>query len=161
MFILCLERMVLHIKSVHACIFLCKGYCNGLYFNLFLSSQVPFQCLWWSMCVAPIGWESRVITRPMPRRTLRYKALLLKDYLPSLSLTNPPDKALLLGVLTGIGSLRFTSYQFGGQCENSLFFSWSIFEKKKTFWVNKTHTAQGWTKQSGQSMDDGARDCLL
>lgn len=103
-FFLCLEKngaskvksdIRLHFFCVRG-IALCYIILQWIVFQSFVSTQVPFQCLWWSMCVAPIGWESRVITRPMPRRILRCKALLLKDYLPSLSLTNPPDKALLL-----------------------------------------------------------------
>ena len=74
---------------------------------------------------APIGWESKA---------------LLKHCLPSLSLTNPPDTALLLAVLRGWkNTFRFTSYQFGGH--ESMFFSFH-YPFSKTFGVNKTHTAQ-------------------
>lgn len=89
-----------------------------------VSTQLPFHFLqknpWLFHAVidgagAPIGWESKA---------------LLKDCLPSLSLTNPPDKALLLAVLRGwVNTLRFTSYQFGGH--ESMFFSFHAPSSKK------------------------------
>lgn len=82
----------------------------------------------------------------MPRRNLRYKALFLKDYLPSLSLTNPPDKALLLGFLTGIGwvgLLDLRPISLGGNVRIVFSFHDPFSKKKKAFGVNKTYTAQG------------------
>lgn len=106
----------------------------------FVSTQLRFHCCWGSFK----KWTVAIPCRD--RWGWGFYRLGIQGLIKAL-LTNPPDTALLLAVLRGwVNTFRFTSYQFGGH--ESMFFSFHD-PFSKTFGVNKTHTAQAWTKQSG------------